>query len=264
LAKSSKQKSTYLYLTIPVLLLAYGLRLLDITRRSLWFDEAVEYLTAVTPLHQLPQAVIAANFQPPLHSFLLHIWLQISIQPLWLRYLAVLISMFTLVGVMKLAGLIFGLRGALIAGLITAVMPTEIYYAQDVGEYSLLVCTLTWSLYFLYRAMQQRSRWLHWGLWALFSIAAVYTHYGAAIVVIPLALATLARNLWRRRCKALQQQITVSLVSGALALPILLYFLPAQFRRVSDNILVDGIRPFTQEARLFLQGTSSNCSGSTD
>ena len=257
LSKTTRRSTIYLHLTVPILLLAYGLRLLDITRRSLWFDEAIEYLTAVTPLHQLPQAIIASNFQPPLHSFLLHAWLQISIQPLWLRYLAILISLFTLVGVMKLAVLIFGTRGALIAGLITAVMPTEIYYAQDVGEYSLLVCTLTWSLYFLYRAMQQRSRWLYWGLWALFSVAAVYTHYGAAIIVIPLALATLVENLWWRRRKALQQQITVSLVSGVLALPILLYFLPAQFRRVSDNVLADGIRPLTQEARLFLQGMSN-------
>ncbi|MCP4357610.1 MAG: hypothetical protein GY796_06300 [Chloroflexi bacterium] len=254
LLKTPSRLPAFSLLTAPILLLAYSLRLLNITKRSLWFDEAVEYLTAATPLRQLPQAVIASNYQPPLHSYLLHAWLQISIQPLWLRYLAVLISMFTLVGVMKLAFIIFGVRAALIAGLITAVMPTEIYYAQDVGEYSLLVSALTWSLYFLYRAMQLRNRWLYWGLWVFFSVTAVYTHYGAAIVVIPLALVTLAVNLRPRRRKALRQQISVVLVSGLLTLPLLLYFLPAQFRRVSDNVLAYPVRPLSQEARLFLQG----------
>jgi hypothetical protein len=64
---------------IAVLWLAFGLRMLDVTVRSLWYDEAVEYLTASVPLGSLAEAVVTANYQPPLYSYLLHLWLGVSI-----------------------------------------------------------------------------------------------------------------------------------------------------------------------------------------
>jgi hypothetical protein len=79
----NKKKWPYILWVIFILLLAYGLRVLDIAHRSLWFDEAVEALTANSPFLLLPEAVISWNYQPPLTAYVLHIWSQISIHPLW-------------------------------------------------------------------------------------------------------------------------------------------------------------------------------------
>lgn len=215
---------------VVILLVAFGIRVLDVATRSLWFDEAVEFLSASVPFRLLPEAVIAGNYQPPLNSYLLHLWIQISIEPIWVRLLAIFISLFTIVGLMGWAKTLFGSRGALTAGILIALMPTEVYYAQDVGEYALLVCTLTWALFFLHLA-HESARWRYWILWALLSAASVYSHYGAIVVVVPTAGLTLLENVWRKRRSAVVRQLALIGVGTFVALPLVVYFLPAQIDR---------------------------------
>jgi hypothetical protein len=75
---------------IAVLWLAFGLRMLDVTVRSLWYDEAVEYLTASVPPRftrrssrdgQLSTTPVLL-FASPLA------WGEHSIVPIWLRFLS--------------------------------------------------------------------------------------------------------------------------------------------------------------------------------
>jgi uncharacterized membrane protein len=174
---------------IPILLLAFAVRMWDINARSLWFDEAVEYWSAAPPLWLLPRTVLA-TYQPPLYTFLLHMWLKVGMEAVWLRFLSVVLSMLTLVGVTTWGYRLFGLRGALIAAGITALLPSEVRYAQEIGEYALMVCGLTWALYFLDRALRG-SGWKFWSLWGFFSIVSVYSHYGTSLVVVPLAAISL-------------------------------------------------------------------------
>jgi uncharacterized membrane protein len=225
------QKITLLLL----ILFAYFMRVLDLTSRSLWFDEAVEFLSAAVPPHLLPQAITAGNYQPPLNIILIHIWHQVDMHPVWLRYLFVSISLLSVLGMVRLTAVLLDQKSALFAGLIMAIMPTEIYYAQDVGEYALLICCLTWSLYFLVQA-QRAGSWKYWSAWLILSTLAVYTHYGAAIIVLPVAATTILVNIWLRRSEQLKKQLAVGFIALAGSLPLLLYFLPSQIRRVSNDL----------------------------
>lgn len=257
LSKTNHNSTKYDFLTVMtfLLLFGFGLRIWDITARSLWFDEAVEYLTARTAFTQLPQAVITSNYQPPLMAYLLHGWTKIDISPLWLRYLPITFSMLTIAGIISWAKFSFGQRTALAAAAIITVMPTEIYYAQDVGEYAPMICLLTYALYFLDRA-RQLGTWRDWILWGVFGVTAVYTHYGAAIIIIPVTILVLASNILKRKKQFVQKQIMVGLAASLTALPLLLYFLPAQIRRVSSSFLSHSIMSPRQELDLFIQALS--------
>ena len=108
-----------------ILILSFGLRVFETTKRSLWFDEAVEFLTANMPLSALPQNIIRLNYQPPLHSYLLHFWIKIDLIPLLLRLLPALITLLTLTCIIVTSRLLFGQRVASLGGLVPAGLPTE-------------------------------------------------------------------------------------------------------------------------------------------
>jgi uncharacterized membrane protein len=221
---------------LAILLLAFAVRVWDLNARSLWYDEAVEYWAANAPLWALPQTVLTA-YQPPLYTYLLHIWLKLGMGPVWLRFLSVALSMLTITGVVTWGYRLFGWRGALISGAITAISPSEIRYAQEIGEYALMVCTLTWTLNFLDYAFRN-PRWRSWSAWGLLSAASVYSHYGTSIVVVPLAVLSLLENLWRKKQLAALQQIGVTTISLMLSLPLLKYFLPRQIQQLPHSFTV--------------------------
>jgi len=215
---------------VPLLLVAMAVRALDFTQRSLWFDEAVEYLTASATISELLSRVATLNYQPPLFASLLHFWLRISLHPVWLRYLPLCLSMLTLAVVIRWSYERNGPRAALLAGLVMAFMPTEVYYAQDVGEYALLFFLLTSALYFLDRSWMT-PYWTNWLGWGILSAGAMYTHYGAIIILVPAAAVTLLGSIWKRQRAVWQKQLLVSAGLILSTLPLLIYFLPSQINR---------------------------------
>jgi len=214
---------------VLVLLIAFALRVWDIDSRSLWFDEAFEYWSATVDLKSLPQTVLSA-YQPPLYTFLLHLWLNFGAEAIWLRFLSVVLSMLGLVGMLIWNHRLFGLRGALVAGMIMAVLPPEIRYAQEVGEYALMECLLVWGLNSLHYTFENPS-WKIWIFWGLLSVLSAYSHYGASIVVVSLGVATFLENLICNHKDNLFRQAIVVLFSITLDIPILVYFLPHQIQR---------------------------------
>jgi len=220
---------------IVVLLLAFALRVWDLDARSLWFDEAVEYWSADVSLPALPKTVLT-SYQPPLYTFLLHLWLKFGMEPVWLRFLSVALSMLTVAGIVTWAHRLFGLRGALIAGAITAVSPSEVRYGQEVGEYALMICALTFTLTALDHALRN-PRWKYWGLWGILSVVSIYSHYGTSVVVFSLAVISFFENLWRKRKPAVLRQAVVAAISLVLSVPLLAYFLPRQATQLTSGSL---------------------------
>ncbi|MBI3943540.1 MAG: glycosyltransferase family 39 protein [Chloroflexi bacterium] len=235
-----------------IVLLAFALRLWEINVRSLWFDEAVEYWSAAAPLGALSQTVLTA-FQPPLFTFVLHTWLAFGMTAIWLRFLSVILSIFTLLGVMIWAYRLLGARGALIAGSIMAILPAEIRYAQEISEYALMVCVLTWSLVFL-NCPVTTQQWRDWILWGLFCVASIYTHYGTALIIIPLTAVSLVESVWRHQQQAIRQEMTVSMAGLLTSIPLMRYF----FLKQANDITKWGSAPFISlsgEIARFVHGT---------
>ncbi len=205
------------------LIFAFLLRMWDVNARSLWFDEAFEYWSAVIPHHLIPRTVLT-SYQPPLYTIILHFWLQFGDSATWMRLLSVFLSLLCLTGVVGLAWRAVGKKGALIAAILMAILPSEIRYAQEVGEYALMECCLAWSIYFLFRA-SQRPSYRYFAAWAVCSVLAIYSHYGAAVVIIPTTAALLVENALRRKWRSIARQIACFPGSLAVWNPVIGLFL---------------------------------------
>jgi uncharacterized membrane protein len=244
----SKQKAIISGILIG--LLALIIRLWDLGARSIWLDEAVEYWTASVPLRSIPETV-TLTFQPPLYSFLLHIWLFFGASDRWLRLLSVVLSLLALLGLFLLARKLIGLRGALIASALFAVMPTSVRYAQDVGEYALLETTLIWALLFLVLALAE-GHLLSWLLFGIAASASVYSHYGAIIPLLGIGIILLVHALRKRDTKTIAGLASATAVSFLLCLPLFLYFLPSQRVRIGNVSLALPFRGIPNEASILL------------
>jgi len=237
-----------------VVLVALVVRVWDLTSRSLWLDEAVEYWTATSPLLHLPAFVRAIIQDPPLYSFLLHVWMIPTDHEAWMRLLSVVFGMGSVAGVMVLGYRLGGWLPALGAGSLMAVIPTAIHYSQEVGQYAPMQCLIVWSTVALLDVARapSRGRYVRWGVVAA---AAMYTYYGTVLpVVIPFLCFVAESAMQRDRARTRAGLITLLAVFVAV-LPLLIYFIPSQLHRGPTERGLDPghVSSLTQGAASFLK-----------
>ncbi|MBI2864830.1 MAG: glycosyltransferase family 39 protein [Chloroflexi bacterium] len=180
------------WLVAPALALGLVLRLLDLGGRNTWYDEISSILFAEKDLATIVRAT-AADTMPPLYYFLLHFWLLLG-NNLWVaRSLSVLLSVGTIVVAFAIGRRLFGARVALIASLLVALNPFQIYYGQEVRMYSLLALSQLLAIYFLLRCLDSSS-FGNWTGFALSQSVAMYTHNAAFLSLATLDV--LALGIW--------------------------------------------------------------------
>jgi uncharacterized membrane protein len=216
---------------VLVLLLAFALRVIGLAERPLWFDEAIEYRMAVTPLAEVYRAVTQSTHDPPLYSYLLHSWLRLGLDEFWLRIPSLIFSLLSVAGLLALGRFTSGRLVALTAGLLLAVAAADIRYAQEVGQYSMMVCLLTFSLLWLYKA-QRNNQWRWWLLWSGVALISLYTHYGVVIFILATAVAFLLYHVWRRQWTAVWRQVVSGGLAVLLTAPLVLVIIPQQLGRL--------------------------------
>ena len=217
-------------IALLILVAALALRLWDLTARSLWLDEAVEYWVATASLAQLPTTVRDVIQDPPLYSFLLHLWMTVSEHEAWLRLLSVLFGMGSVLGAMVLGYRLQGRASALGAGLLMAVLPAGIRYSQEVGQYAPMLCVVVWALVTLVGITRDPTR-ARFARWVALAVIAAYTYYGTVIpVVVPFVSALAQAAIGRDRVRVRRGLVSLAAFVVAI-LPLLLYFLPHQLRR---------------------------------
>jgi mannosyltransferase len=151
------------------------LRVWDLPARSLWLDEATEYWDAASFDITNVQAM-SARHDPPLFSVLMRGWMVLGRDEFTLRYPSVAFSLLSVAGVILLVRRLFGLGPALVSGLSLALLPTDIRYAQEFGQYAALVCLVIWSLVGLDLIARGRA-WQGCILWVAAAIIGAYMHY---------------------------------------------------------------------------------------
>jgi len=60
---------------IPILLLAFLLRMASLDAQSMWYDEAFYAMVSSVDLPSLPDMVLDVRVHPPLYFVILHFWL---------------------------------------------------------------------------------------------------------------------------------------------------------------------------------------------
>ena len=241
-------------LVLLVFLVAFGLRMIRLQSRPLWYDEAFAVLYASRDLPQMIYGTVtpvggagAADVHPLLYYFLLHGWMRlVGRSPLAVRFLSVVLGIVTVALLWRLAAWCFDRRTGLLVGLLAAMNPFHVAYSQEARMYALLGLAAVVSAWGLLQALMDgeagRNReagrtgrgghcrlasghWCHWIYYAVGATLTLYAHNLGVFVLLALHLLAVARRRWWPRLPSL---ILADLIALALFSPWLVGVLPGQ------------------------------------
>jgi len=140
-----------------IILLGLFLRLIFLFHHDVWFDEAVSILISHLPVKELIWVASYDN-NPPLYYLLLHFWMKVSQNPIWLRALSLIFSTATIPAVFLLGRSLANQKTAIFTSLLVAIMPVQLYYAGEIRFYSLLILESTLLFYLIVRDTKSKKR----------------------------------------------------------------------------------------------------------
>jgi uncharacterized membrane protein len=191
------------------LALALAVRLLFLTDKSVWIDEAhritwakgqemahfFDLLPHEANIRAAPSDLrsalrVTARRYPPLYTFFYNPWMRVfGDSDESLRLLAVLFGVLAVVVTWFLARSLFSERAASWAAMLAALAPFQIQYSQEIGQYSLATLFVLLVMLFATR-YAEHQRAVDGAAWAATAIGAFYAHYSTVMMVAATGLAT--------------------------------------------------------------------------
>lgn len=212
---------------VGVVGLAFALRVAGLDFQSLWRDEvdAIRFATALWD--DLLRMFVVPGQNGPLYYVSLRPWLYLAGPSEYaLRFFSVIFGTLAVPLVYRLSRRLFRSLPylALLAALLTATSPYLVWYSQEGKMYSLVLALVLLSMD-RYLAALERGGWQRWVLYVVFTAAAVYVHFVAALMVPVqiVAFFLMTRETRRTRWKAWLASTGVLLLPY---LPLLRWQLP--------------------------------------
>ena len=202
---ASRPMSTLLVLSV-ILLLALGLRLYRLDAQSLWNDEGTSVALAQRDLPTITRNA-AGDIHPPLYYYLLHFWIRLAGQGEFaVRSLSVLAGVALVGGAYLLGRRLFGLPTAILAALISALSPFQVYYSQEARMYVFVSLFGLLSMIAYERLLSSsvftregHMRWdivLSVGAYVLTSLLTIYSQYFGLALLLAQNIGFLGWLLW--------------------------------------------------------------------
>ncbi len=215
---------------ILILTLAFALRVGWADARPLWYDDAFSALLSERGVAAIASGT-AADTMPPGYYILLYVWMQgFGQTPFALRTLSVALSMLIVALGYAIAARGFGKRAGRFAAFFLALLPFQIYHAQELRMYTLLAFGGCIFLYGVVRlALQQDARWTGrtLALIAAGAALALYAHNLAFVTLFAANFYFLYRRAWRK-----QGQLLAAQGAGALWFAPWLWYVPTQVEKI--------------------------------
>ncbi len=216
-----------IWILLAILALAALLRFFQLDAQSFWYDEGNSARAAERSLPLITAAAIG-DIHPPLYYYALHFW-----RGIWGESEFALRSLSAILGVV-LVWLIYLLgrqlldeTTALVAALIAAVNPFQVYYSQEARMYILLAVWATASTYLLARCLETRFLSRYGALYVLTAAAGLYTHYAFPFVLVVHNLAAMGWLVAHHVCPSTSVLRLSSFVQWAvLQAAIVVLYLP--------------------------------------
>lgn len=222
---------------LPILLLAFLLRVAYLDAQSLWWDEAFSVTISRMDLQSLLAAVLADRVHPPLYYLVLRVWLTLGQGEFVVRALSAFLGVLGMASLFPMAALVGDRRLGAVSAFALAISPMHIWYSQEARMYSLVVFLTVLANYFFARLLRSEGRatWLGYGITTLL---AMHTHYLALFVI--LAQMTHLIVTRQRHRSLLRNWLLCMLIVGLLSSPWFgAIFLTGGFYRAS----ISWIRP---------------------
>ncbi|MFQ5577945.1 MAG: glycosyltransferase family 39 protein [Anaerolineae bacterium] len=206
---------------LPITLLAFALRLHNLTYHSLWYDEAVSARWARSGAVRILDVSmkLVEDRLPPLYYLLLKGWSALGgFSEFSLRFPSVAAGVLLVAVVYALGRRLFGRWAGLVAALLAALNPFLIWYSQEARMYVLSALLGTLGALCFVRAMARPRRWGYWAGLGACALAGLYTHLYSGFLWPALAIWLLLHPRRLRRAR-LPFGLTMGAVS-ALFLPL--------------------------------------------
>lgn len=199
-----------------ILVLALALRLWDIWRMSIWFDEAYSLFLAKQGLAEILRRLRVEDMHPPLYYVALGLWIRLfGTSELAIRLPSALMGVLLVGLTYALARRLADERIALTSAALVALSPVQLMASRDARMYPFLAVFALAASYALWRAVETQQR-RYWAAYGGAVVAAVYTHHFAFLVVLAHAVYVLACARHRVR-----QWLGAGAVAGMAYLPFL-------------------------------------------
>lgn len=234
----------YLWLVIALMLLAFALRLRDIDRYDLWHDEIGQVIVAWNPtLAETLQGVRKHHAASPMSYLCTAVAVRLVGQTeLALRFEPLMWSMLAVALTLRAARALTP-AGTLWAGLLAAISPFAIRYAQEVRFYSLglMWASAMFCIVILAAKGNIRLNRYTWLALAGVTAGALYSHVYSALIALPALIISLLVAQPGKRLKLALWQISAYAVAGVL-------FMPWMFSGLAVKGHVLGSNTFTPQA----------------
>ncbi len=210
---------------IPLLLvgLAYLLRTFSLDWQSFWIDEAHALYHVNHPLLETIKLIITPENNGPLYYLLLWGWLRLTgASPFALRYFSDLCSVLTVAVVWQIARGWFGRRTAGLTGLLLAIAPFAIWYAQEAKMYALHMLLAGLTTLFLLKALQS-NRWTLWLAYGIIINFLGYSHFFGALTIVVQGLIVFVTT-WKK-WRTLRSYIVTMVLVALPYLPVVRFVL---------------------------------------
>jgi mannosyltransferase len=209
---------------IPAFIFALGifLRGLFIWQAPLWYDENFTLILARLPFERM-MAAIAGDVHPPLWYLVEWITFHSAMWPVWcLRLPALALSILSMVALLRITEeMDIPETVKLTAFGLMAVMPMQIYYAQEARMYAMLEF---FTLAAFYNALKRR-----WILFAIASTALLYTQNYGMFYLCAIWLAVIVRD------RQIIKQITAACAVSCFAFLPWLFVLSNQMSGIQGH-----------------------------
>ncbi len=202
------------YSSIALLLLAFGLRVYHLDFQASLSDDALGLMLAQrNPLDLF--SITATEPFPPTFYVTLSLWTKLAGHSEFAgRFYSLIFSVLS-VAVIYLAGRrLVGGKGGTIAALLLAINPFDIFFAQEVRMYTMVVLFSLASSLIAYELITERHKW--WIAYTLVSLLAAMTHAFALFVLFAQDFAALVAGprgwRWLRSWAICQLAVVASFV----------------------------------------------------
>ena len=209
-------------LTLPLagaVVVSAGLSFVSIGRGSFDLDESVSVTLARASWHSFSHTILHREANMSFFYLLLRGWILLGHSEAVVRTFSVLAAAVAVAAIMVVARQLFDRKTAVIAGVLLAVDPLIVVFAQDARGYALSLLLVTASSALFARAVTGDSSWGTWAAYAVVSVLATYTNFWVALVLVghaaSLAFLPPGTAPWRR-------YLPTAVVLGALLVPLAL------------------------------------------
>lgn len=231
----SNNKIKWIFLGI-ILLAAFLTYIFSLTSDGLWYDEAIEYYFSKIVSGKAPGGFgkssmyerILCTYQPPLYNWLMHIWLIFFDSEAGFRMAGVLTTLIGAIGIFCSIDKIINYKWASFGTCLYLFTTAVARYALECAEYNLMLCFLSWTIYFYIRCIKIQKT-IDYIRFFLFACLSVYSQYGAALLVIVLYVSLIVICIRNKNTIILKRIGIMSIITAVVAaFPLIHFFMLPQ------------------------------------